>query len=156
MTKALIFPQFAIKSYINNGGMPVNLFDSPVMTALQKQLDSSALAQRVIANNVANVNTPGFKKSHVSFAEQLKRALDKKLPALVTSSPRHFGGSMDIKQVSPRVVQESDTTMRYGQNNVDIDQEMVNLAANTIQYEFSANAISGKLGLLGYVIRGGR
>lgn len=134
----------------------MNFFDNPVMMALHRQLDSSALTQRVIANNVANVNTPGFKKTHVSFADQLKRALDKKSPALITSNSRHFGGAMDIKQVSPRVVQESDTAMRYGQNNVDIDQEMVNLAANTIQYDFSANSLSSKMGLLGYVIRGGR
>ncbi len=134
----------------------MNFFDSPVIIALAKQLDSAALAQRVIANNVANVNTPGFKKSHVSFTEELKRALDERAPALVTSHPRHFGGVQDIRQVSPRVVQERDTIMRYGRNNVDIDQEMVNLAANTILYDFSVNALSARMGLLGYVIRGGR
>lgn len=134
----------------------MNLFSSPVLLALSKQLDSSALTQRVIANNVANVNTPGFKKSYVSFQDQLRRALDAKAPAMATSDSRHFGGKKDIAGVYPRVVQERDTTMRYGQNNVDIDQEMVNLAANEIMYDFSANRISGKLSTLGYVIRGGR
>lgn len=134
----------------------MNLFSSPVLMALSKQLDSSALTQRVIANNVANVNTPGFKKSYVSFQDQLRRALDAKAPDMATASPRHFGGRADIAGVSPRVVQERDTAMRYGQNNVDIDQEMVNLAANEIIYDFSANRMSGKLGTLGYVIRGGR
>lgn len=134
----------------------MNLFDSPVMIALARQLDSSTLTQRVIANNVANVNTPGFKKSQVSFREQLRQALDAKAPVLATSNPRHFGGAADISQVSPRVVQERDTIMRYGQNNVDIDQEMVNLAANQIVYDISANSLSGRLGILGYVIRGGR
>lgn len=132
------------------------MFDNPLMIALSRQLDSAALTQRVIANNVANVNTPGFKKSYVSFGEELKRALDNKAPAMATSHPRHMGGPSDISEIAPRVEQERSTTMRYGQNNVDIDQEMVNLAANTILYDFSANALSGKLGLLGYVIRGGR
>jgi len=134
----------------------VNLFDSPVMVALSRQLDSSTLTQRVIANNVANVNTPGFKKSQVSFREQLRQALDAKAPALATSNPRHMGGAADLSKVGPKVVQERDTIMRYGQNNVDIDQEMVNLAANQIIYDFSASSLSGKLGTLGYVIRGGR
>jgi len=134
----------------------VNLFDNPVMVALSRQLDSSALTQRVIANNVANVNTPGFKKSQVSFREQLRLALDARAPALATSNSRHIGGAADISQIAPRVVQERDTIMRYGQNNVDIDQEMVNLAANQIVYDFSASSLSGKLGILGYVIRGGR
>lgn len=132
------------------------MFDSPVMIALARQLDSASLSQRVIANNVANVNTPGFKKSHVAFADELKRALDARAPALATSNPRHLGGAADIKGVAPRVVQETETTMRYGQNNVDIDQEMVNLAANTILYDFSVNSLSGRYGILGYVIRGGR
>ncbi|MFZ5632073.1 MAG: flagellar basal body rod protein FlgB [Bacillota bacterium] len=134
----------------------MNLFDSPVLIALTRQMDSAALTQRVIAHNVANVNTPGFKKSHVSFGEELRRALDEKAPALVTSHPRHMGGALDIRQVTPRVVQETNTTMRYSQNNVDVDQEMVNLAANTILYDFAATSLSSRMGLLGYVIRGGR
>jgi flagellar basal-body rod protein FlgB len=136
--------------------MPVDLFGSPVVTAITKQLDSAALTQRVIANNVSNVNTPGFKKSYVSFQDQLKRALDEKAPVLATSHPRHFGGKLDIGQVAPVVVKESSTTMRYSQNNVDIDQEMVNLAANSILYNFSITSLSSKMGILGYVIRGGR
>lgn len=134
----------------------MNLFDNPVIVGLAKQLDSAAVTQRVIANNVANVNTPGFKKSYVSFQDELKRALNTSAPSLITTNPRHLGGKVDITQVKPRVVQENGTTMLYGQNNVDIDEEMVNLAANSITYEFGVNAISGKMGLLSYVIKGGR
>ncbi len=134
----------------------MTIYGSPLMVALARQLDTSALAQRVIANNVANVNTPGFKKSHVSFTEELRRALGGPVASLATSHPRHIGGAPDLSGVFPRVVQESDTTMRYSQNNVDIDQEMVNLAANTILYDFSVSTLSRKYGQLGYVIRGGR
>jgi len=63
---------------------------------------------------------------------------------------------MSLTDVVPRVVRETGTTMRYSGNNVDIDQEMVNLAANAIVYDVSATSLSGKMGLLGYVIRGGR
>ena len=133
----------------------MNLFDNPVMVALSRQLDSSALTQRVIANNVANVNTPGFKKSQVSFREQLRLALDARAPALATSNSRHIGGAADISQIAPRVVQERDTIMRYGQNNVDIDQEMVNLAANTLLYDTSSLIMSNKFKGLENVIRGG-
>ena len=130
------------------------MFNGEVITALSRQLDAAALNQRVIANNVANVNTPGFKKSKVSFAEELKRALDSKSPMLLTTSPRHMGGALKINEVRPAVVQERATTMVYSQNNVDIDEEMVNLAANTILYEFGSDVISGKFGTLGYVIKG--
>lgn len=134
----------------------MNLFASPVLLALTRQLDSSALTQRVIAHNVANVNTPGFKKSYVSFQDQLKEALGKQNPVMLTSHPRHIGAPVALENVVPRVVQEQDTNMRYGRNNVDIDQEMVNLAANSILYDTSARVLGDKLSGLGYVIRGGR
>ncbi len=130
------------------------MFGSDVMTALSKQLDAAALNQRVIANNVANVNTPGFKKSSVSFTEQLRKALSRREFTLITNNPRHIGRAATINEISPEVIREKNTTMVYNQNNVDIDQEMVNLAANTILYDFSSDALNGKLSMLSYVIKG--
>lgn len=130
------------------------MFGSNVMTALNKQLDATALNQKVIANNVANVNTPGFKKSTVSFTEQLRKALNRKEAVLLTTDSRHIGGFAKINEVTPAAVQEKTTAMVYNQNNVDIDQEMVNLAANTLIYEFSTDALNGKFSTLSYVIKG--
>jgi flagellar basal-body rod protein FlgB len=130
------------------------MFNSQIITALSKQLDATALNQRVIANNVANINTPGFKKSTVSFADQLKRAIGHKTPMLLTNNSRHIGGAISIQKVTPLTVQEKTTTMVYNQNNVDIDEEMVNLAANTILNDFSTDALNGKFSSLGYVIKG--
>lgn len=145
-----------ITTILTPEGYGVNLFNNPVIVGLTKQLDAASLTQKVIANNVANVNTPGFKKSNVSFQDELRRALDTGAPSLITTNPRHMGGKADVDQVSPKVVQESGTTMLYGQNNVDIDQEMVNLAANSIIYDFSATSLSERLGLLSYVVKGGK
>lgn len=133
----------------------MDMFSNPVLTALGKQLDSVSLSQRVIANNVANVNTPGFKKSFVSFQEQLKAALGKQEFVMLTTSPRHMGGSVPLENIAPGVVQEKDSTMRYGDNNVDIDQEMVNLAANTLLYDTSTLILTNKFNGLENVIRGG-
>ncbi|NHM28202.1 flagellar basal body rod protein FlgB [Desulfofundulus sp. TPOSR] len=132
----------------------MDLFASPILVALQKQLDAAALTQRVIAHNVANVNTPGFKKSSVSFTEELRRALGEDVLPLVTSDPRHIGAPVPLARVEPTVVKEEGTTMGYNGNNVDIDQEMVNLAANTLTYQAAARALGDRLSLLTYVIRG--
>jgi len=43
-------------------------------TLLEKMLDVSSVKHKVIANNIANVNTPGYKKMEVSFADQLEKA----------------------------------------------------------------------------------
>ncbi len=134
----------------------MDLFSDPVLMALGKQLDSASLSQRVIANNVANVNTPGFKKSFVSFQEQLKAALGKQEIVMLTTNPRHMGGAPSMENVAPSVVQEKDSTMRYDENNVDIDQEMVNLAANSLLYDTSSLILTNKFNGLVNVIQGGR
>ncbi|GBF33185.1 flagellar basal-body rod protein FlgB [Desulfocucumis palustris] len=134
----------------------MDLFANPVLLSLSRQLDASALTHRVIANNVANVNTPGFKKSYVSFQEQLKAALGKQEIVMLTTSDRHMGGIPSLASVSPVVIQEKGTTMRYGGNNVDIDQEMVNNAANSLVYDTSSLILDSKYTGLENVIRGGR
>lgn len=132
----------------------MNLWGSTVLQVLQKQLDVAALTHRVIANNLANVNTPGFKKSAVRFVDELKKAMDTQTLPLKTSHPRHIPAVVPLTQVEPMVVQEGETTMGYNQNNVDVDQEMVKLVTNTLAYQAATRAIGDRLALLDYVIRG--
>jgi flagellar basal-body rod protein FlgB len=136
----------------------VSLFDGDIMVALKKSLDAGALRQRVIANNIANINTPGFKKSAVSFEERLKMALTGPSSgiALKTSDPRHISAASSLAELQPQVVKVSDTAMRPDGNNVDIDQEMVQVAANTINYNVAGRALNGQYSILDYVITGRR
>lgn len=132
----------------------MDIFNSPMFNLLQRGLDASALRQRVIANNVANLNTPGFKKSYVSFEEQLKAAMESGGGPLKGAHPLHIGVSnMDVK---PEVKQVKDTTMRYDGNNVDIDEEMVNLAATTIEYDVISQGLIDRFNVLSMVIGGRR
>ncbi len=132
----------------------MNLLGSPVLQVLEKQLNAAALTQKVIANNLANVNTPGFKKSSVRFLDELKKALDSRTLPLLTTHPCHLPSPVPLTQVAPIVVKEEETTMGYNQNNVDVEQEMVNLAANMLAYQAATRAIGDRLALLGYVIKG--
>lgn len=132
----------------------MDLFGSTVLTVLRKQIDASALTQRVIANNIANINTPGFKKSSVRFLDALREALDARAMPLRTDHPRHIPSAVPVAQVEPVVVKEEQTTMGYNQNNVDLDQEMVNLVANALAYQTATRALGDRLSLLGYVIKG--
>lgn len=134
----------------------VNFFSNPLMLAMKKTLDADALRQRVIANNIANVNTPGFKRSEVSFTDQLRSALGRKDIKLLTTHPRHFGAPVDIKDIRAKVVIDNNTSMRLSGNNVDIDQEMVNSAANEIHYQAVTDMLTGKYSGLIKVITGGR
>ena len=114
---------------------------------LKKGLDASALRQRVTADNVANVNTPGFKRSTVSFEENLNRALENKDALDQRAS---------VGEVNARVIRDRRTSMRSDHNNVDMDIEMVTLSANQIKYNSMIQLLSDRYGIMRYVINEGR
>ncbi|MCL6559017.1 MAG: flagellar basal body rod protein FlgB [Firmicutes bacterium] len=134
----------------------MDIFTSPVLLTLKKSLDAGALRQRVIANNIANFNTPGFKKSVVSFEDQLKNALGDQNFQLAATHPKHFGGVPSLYGLAPEITIDRSTSMRTDGNNVDADQEMTSLVVNVIKYRSAADRLSEKMSLLSYVITGGR
>lgn len=134
----------------------MELLSDQVIVVLKKALDAEALRQRVIANNIANVNTPYFKKSTVEFESLLKAALGRDSIKLTANDPKHFGAVPTLADLRPEVRVNKTTSMRTDGNNVDIDEEMANLAANSIEYQATARELSDRLSLLGYVITGGK
>ena len=126
----------------------------------RRALGGATLREKVIANNIANVNTPGFKRSTVRFEDQLKELLDSsedsdKLPAYITH-PRHipFNAPLNINEFNPIIVQSSDTIFRNDKNNVNIDQEMADLSKNNLYYNVMATSISQRFRILRSIISG--
>ncbi|NLF34791.1 MAG: flagellar basal body rod protein FlgB [Clostridiales bacterium] len=108
---------------------PVNL--------IEQGINASWLKNEVIGNNIANVDTPGFKKSRVEFERVLAAALDggSGPVQLKISDERHMAGRAGTSgQVEPRIVTEQSTSARLDGNNVDIETEMAELAKNSIAY----------------------
>lgn len=102
---------------------------------LEKALDASWMRNEAISNNIANVNTPGYKKSYVKFEELLTDAADKFQISGIKKDGRFLPIGKDNKiSIAPEIVQENFTSMRRDGNNVDIDVEMAELAKNSIKY----------------------
>lgn len=127
--------------------------DNPLLTLLEKGLDASSLRQKVLANNVANVDTPGFKRSDVDFSAVLGEAMGERSAALPlkATSEKHLPGVTESAQSS--VVTDNSTTLRNDGNNVDVDREMTNVAENGLYYNATTQVISSQLGLLRMVIQ---
>ena len=125
---------------------------------LQKGLDTAWLRQETISHNLANVDTPGYKSAHVEFETVFRQALEGGggLRGTVTNA-RHIpiGAARSAMDVTPTVVTEPHYTMRLDENNVDPDQEMVELAQNTIIYNQLANSVNDEFARLRMVIREG-
>jgi len=138
--------------------MSINLFNKNTFTVLEKSLDAVSLRQAAITDNIANVNTPYYKKKEVSFEEELKAVLHKdastKLSVTVTH-PKHIPiGSSSLNYLQPNVVVENNTFWRKDKNNVDVDVEMAEMAKNTIKYQALTQKMSGELAKLKKVIEG--
>ncbi len=128
------------------------LWNEPVMQGLTRGLDVAALRQKVTANNIANLNTPGFKRSYVLFGEELDKARAK-LP-LVRTNMRHYPERPG--ETDPRVATEHHTAQRSDGNNVDLDQEMLDMVTNQLRYNALIQTTSGRLAAWRYVINEGR
>jgi len=104
---------------------------------LKNAMDGAGTAHGVIANNIANVNTPNFRRSDVSFKDALAAtepsAGDPDQLGLAITSDRHFagGGSQSAQPFSVTTTVQDSQQMRVDGSNVDVDQEMAKLSLNS-------------------------
>ncbi|HTZ55196.1 MAG TPA: flagellar basal body rod protein FlgB [Candidatus Acidoferrum sp.] len=105
-------------------------------TVMGDAIKGAKLEHDQIANNIANVNTPGFKTSSVDFRSALQASLgepaDPDALPLTTDDDRQFAlDAATPVPYDPKAIVDDTTTMRVDQSNVDIDQQMALLSDNT-------------------------
>ena len=131
----------------------MNLFSNTI-TSLNQALNYSSLKQKVISQNIANVDTPNYKAKDVSFKEMLQNQLESDLGTYKTD-PRHLDFTTNPFN-QPGVVTKQNVQYNNNGNSVDVDQEMANLATNQIYYDALVEQLNGKFSALQSVIRGGK
>jgi len=121
---------------------------------LKAGLDASWLKNQVIANNIANVDTPNFKSSSVSFEAAFKRALQ----GDDFTAKKTREGHIDFEGADMRATVTTDvsTTYRMDGNNVNIDAESAELAKNQIFYNTLVQQLSSEFRKLNMAINGGK
>jgi flagellar basal-body rod protein FlgB len=132
----------------NERDFTLKLF-SGTFQSLERALDYSSLKQKVIANNIANVDTPNYKAKDVSFRSEFQRALQ-----AIRTDPRHF--EFHAGSTSFPIITRPNITYNHNGNSVDIDKEMSELAENQIYYNALVERMNGKFQTLKTVIRGGK
>ncbi|NLP36007.1 MAG: flagellar basal body rod protein FlgB [Clostridiales bacterium] len=99
------------------------------INVLDKAADASWLRNEVISNNIANVNTPGYKRKDVAFETYLKSAL------IGDNSLEKRVADIRLDAINPSIYTDNaNLSYRLDGNNVDIDTETANLAQNQIRY----------------------
>ena len=110
---------------------------------LGSAMQAAAVRDGVIANNIANVDTPGFKRGVVRFEDTLAAAV----------ADFRSTGRLDLSQVRPRIKLEYDwLNFRIDENNVDIEFEMVQLYQNSMRFEVMASGIMNHYRMINMVI----
>ncbi len=128
--------------------------DDKTMQALAASLKYRQLRQELIASNIANAETPGYKAKKIDFEEALARALDTddEMKMKVTDG-KHFNvGNGGFKNLQPEIVETDDGIVSQDGNTVDRDKELAEMAENKIMYDASVQLLNKKLGLLKYAI----
>ena len=132
---------------MSKGAKLMNYFKNSNFIILQKSLDAVWLRQRVISNNIANTDTPGYKSKSVSFEDSLNRAIIKS-----TNSKELLQRGINI---NARVSENSATSLKENGNNVDQDKENIELARTQLHYDYLVNSLNSQLNRLKYTVTGG-
>lgn len=127
---------------------------------LQNALGATRLRQSVYSNNIANVDTPGYKRQDVQFESLLQQAMTDPQTSvdgngyIPIAQPPAFNTSTSLA-VQPTVVQDDTTVVQNNGNNVDVDAEMAKLAENQIHYNALVQDMTARFNRLKSAINGG-
>ncbi|MCW4385738.1 flagellar basal body protein [Salinibacterium sp. SYSU T00001] len=102
------------------------MFESVTSLALSSALDGLSQRQRVIANNIANVNTPNYKAQRVLFEDALAKSVENGNGSVVAT------------------VADSLEPTRLDGNNVNLDTETLSNIDTLLRYQFAARAVEGQ------------
>ncbi|HHY41924.1 MAG TPA: flagellar basal body rod protein FlgB [Thermoanaerobacterales bacterium] len=119
-------------------------------------LDVKMKRHQLISNNLANVDTPGYKRYDISFEELLKSNLNRRRIPLAITNEKHIDPKKQLMEIKPKVYRDQTYSYRNDGNNVDIDKEMVEMAKNTISYNIISEQINKNFKMLQTVISEGR
>ena len=111
------------------------------VNVLDKAADASWSRENILTNNIANVNTPGYKRKDLNFENTLKTELGRCKHESLDSKMK----DVDLSRLNPSVyVDSSNYSYRLDGSNVDIDTENVELASEQLRYQTLTSAVSNE------------
>jgi flagellar basal-body rod protein FlgB len=132
--------------------MWADLIENRSSKLLERSMDASNLRQQLLNQNLANVNTPHYKRLDIDFKTLLDHAVKDQLEMMRTH-PRHIGNA--VSEIGPvRITRETKTLSRYDTNNIDPEFEMAQVAENSLYFQAISERWKGKMTSLKMVIEG--
>ncbi|AWB44289.1 flagellar basal body rod protein FlgB [Paenibacillus sp. CAA11] len=135
----------------------MQLLNGTTFDKMQTAIQAADTRQRVLANNIANVDTPHFKRENVSFESLLQNELNGATSEIEgkRTDTRHFViGSTSGQVPQPVVTTDQSTSMNNNMNNVDVDREMSLLAENQLRYNSYIEQVNYRIKMMRTAIEG--
>ncbi len=134
----------------------MKLFDA-TMDVIEKVLDLRDLRHRVIAANIANEETPGYRAKDLRFLDALSAAVrSQPRVAVQVTHVRHLHMAEPSIPGEGRIVEVPATELPLDANSVNLDSEMVKLSDNAMHYNTAATVVALRFRQLLAAIREGR
>lgn len=122
--------------------------------ALATALNFRQMRQEILASNIANAETPGYKSKRIDFEAALARALDVEgTNKILTQDGRHFDvGGGGIEDVAPEIYEDPNGQASENGNTVDREKEMALMAENKLMFDAAVQLLNKKLALKKYIL----
>lgn len=127
-----------------------NVFD--YTNILDKAADASWIRENVITNNIANIDTPGYKRQDVDFESVLQKALGKTKYSSLDKKVRELNQDLG-KLTTTSYTDAANYSYRLDRNNVDENTENAELASESLRYQLLTTAITNNFSRMQTVLK---
>lgn len=137
----------------------VGVLNDPALAALRGGLDMAALRHEVVANNLANARTPGFRASDVTFAQQVLAVRDARSEPVSGASGAAGEAGLSSGTAGPEWVATASPRMDAPFNGVafvDVHREVAHMTENSVRYLTMTQLAASRFRLLNDLVREGR
>ena len=102
-----------------------------IIALIEAGIKAESLRQKAIANNIANLETPGYRRIDVKFEELLAKSLDS-------------SGSVDLSKLEPQIYRPKQTPVKSNGNDVSLESEVGAMIKNSLRYTLYIRLLNKK------------
>jgi flagellar basal-body rod protein FlgB len=135
--------------------MYLDLFESKTLNAMEGYLERLSQRHKIVASNIANIDTPGYKTKEISFHATMDELVAEQPGHLRMTRERHID-AVPFGALGNRVFEPQGLIERADENNVDIDREMTKLSETSFGYSMMTQMLRGKYQKLATSINEGK
>jgi len=132
-----------------------DIFYPKSVDLLEKVMDLRQMRHELIASNIANANTPGYRSKDISFEKQLMSAVSTGDAGLMRTHKNHLPQSAEFSSIRPEMITPAYKNINNDLNSVDMDAELMKLSRNNVLYDAMVRILRKKMEGIEYAIREG-